>query len=103
MPTITVVIQISPIHTFDCIYSRPGYYYPPIHAHVFQVVTFLHTEFLRLHVPQILPLSYVHRSNIWVGVQPVKLLLSLAHFYFVSYVQIVVLNTVCGRTCWLKR
>jgi hypothetical protein len=52
---ITLLSQINPIYAFDLIYSRPGYYYPPMHASVFQVVTFLQTEFLRLHVPQILP------------------------------------------------
>jgi len=55
MSVITLLSQINPIHTFDLIYSRPGCYYPSMHARVFQVVTFLQTEFLRLHVPQILP------------------------------------------------
>jgi len=55
MSVITLLSQIKPDHTFDLIYSRPRYYYPPMHARVFQVVSFLQTEFLRQHVPQILP------------------------------------------------
>jgi len=45
MSVIALLSQIHPNHTFDLIYSRPGYYYTPMHARVFQVVTFLQTEF----------------------------------------------------------